>query len=337
MAPGRLTARQVDLLLELLVALAFVSGLASWTLGDTWNGLLTTVHGSSGLALALLVPAKMRGSVRTGFARGRSTRWVSAAFGVLVLATLALGILHATGLWFGVGQWSPLWTHELFGFVSVLLLVWHVATRPSRPGFADLDRRAAIRSGVIGSVAVGLAVVQRPLAGLAGLAGGERRHTGSHEIASHDPDRMPTVIWLNDARPDDTGPDGWHLEIGGDPTTIEELRDRSRPLTATIDCTGGWFSEQRWDVVPVADLIGDRGGRSIRVGSSTGYWRLFPRSDAGDLYLATGYGGQPLRAGHGAPVRLVVPGRRGFEWVKWVDDVRVVDRPSWAQWPLPLS
>lgn len=333
---GRLTARQVNLLLETSVAAAVVSGLASWALGDGWNGALTTIHGCVGFSLLFLVPAKIRGSASTGFRRRRRTRWLSAAFGILVLATLTLGIAHATGLWFGVGQWSPLWTHELFGFAIVPLLILHVVTRPVRPRPTDLDRRAAIRSGAIASAAAGTWFAQSALTSATGLAGGDRRHTGSHEVGSHDPDRMPAVIWINDSRPDDTDRDRWELRIEGDPVSVSDLATMTRPLDATIDCTGGWYSEQTWDVVPLDALL--RGsGRSIRVRSTTGYFRLFPRDDADRIFLATGYEGDPLLPKHGAPVRLVVPGRRGPEWIKWVDEIRVVDRPSWAQWPLPLD
>ena len=71
--------------------------------------------------------------------------------------------------------------------------------------------------------------------------------------------------------------------------------------------------------------------------SATGYSRLFPSGDAGRLYLAVGYDGRPLRRGHGAPVRLVAPGRRGPWWVKWVTSVEPSDRPDWLQLPFPLT
>jgi DMSO/TMAO reductase YedYZ molybdopterin-dependent catalytic subunit len=70
--------------------------------------------------------------------------------------------------------------------------------------------------------------------------------------------------------------------------------------------------------------------------SRTGYRRRLPLRDAPHLLLATSAGGQPLSAGHGAPVRLVAPGRRGFWWVKWVNRLELVDEPWWWQPPFPF-
>ncbi|HWM23064.1 MAG TPA: molybdopterin-dependent oxidoreductase, partial [Ilumatobacteraceae bacterium] len=72
-----------------------------------------------------------------------------------------------------------------------------------------------------------------------------------------------------------------------------------------------------------------------RITSATGYSRLLPAGDADHLYLAVGYGGRELRRGHGAPVRLIAPGRRGPWWVKWVTEVELDDRPWWLQLPFP--
>jgi DMSO/TMAO reductase YedYZ molybdopterin-dependent catalytic subunit len=44
-----------------------------------------------------------------------------------------------------------------------------------------------------------------------------------------------------------------------------------------------------------------------------------------------------LTHGHGAPLRLIVPGRRGYEWVKWVTEVEVSTAFWWLKWPLPIS
>ena len=76
---------------------------------------------------------------------------------------------------------------------------------------------------------------------------------------------------------------------------------------------------------------------SIKVVSATGYSRRFPIEDLENLWLATRVGREPLRAGHGAPVRLVAPGRRGFWWVKWVTSVETSNLPWWMQSPFPLT
>ena len=115
---------------------------------------------------------------------------------------------------------------------------------------------------------------QEGLTTVTGLAGGDRRSTGSHEVGSFRPAAMPTVIWLNDRRPEQTDEATWPLVVDGRPTTIASLRARARPVVATLDCTGGWWSEQSWDAVRSASLIPEPTGRSIRVASQTGYDRL---------------------------------------------------------------
>jgi DMSO/TMAO reductase YedYZ molybdopterin-dependent catalytic subunit len=67
------------------------------------------------------------------------------------------------------------------------------------------------------------------------------------------------------------------------------------------------------------------GAAHVRVVSHTGYRWGFALADARDLLLATHVGGEPLSHGHGAPCRLVIPGHRGFQWVKWVTALEVHD------------
>lgn len=333
-----MTGRQVNLLLEVLVVAALGSGLLSWIVPLSMARPVVVFHAAVGLMILLVSPLKLRGPVRAGFKRRRSTRWLSAAFGALVVATIALGAAHATAVWFGVGYWSALWTHQLIAFLLIPLLVWHISTRPVRPLPADIDRRAVLATGATGVAALGVIVVQESVAGVLGTAAVDRAGTGSHETGSFDPDAMPTVQWLDDRAPVDTSPDAWDLTIAGAPFAVDDLWNRSRPLVARLDCTGGWFADQNWDAVALDELLpppSTSPGRSIMVTSRTGYRRLFAVADAAELFLAVGYDGRPLRRGHGAPVRLVAPDRRGPQWVKWVVDVSVTDRPPWLQLPLP--
>jgi DMSO/TMAO reductase YedYZ molybdopterin-dependent catalytic subunit len=64
----------------------------------------------------------------------------------------------------------------------------------------------------------------------------------------------------------------------------------------------------------------------------TGYRWSLPIEEARDALLATHVGREAISHGHGFPLRVVTPGRRGFQWVKWVDSVEVRERYDYGQW-----
>jgi DMSO/TMAO reductase YedYZ molybdopterin-dependent catalytic subunit len=220
--------------------------------------------------------------------------------------------------------------HVAAGLAAVALTAWHAGARPVRPRAADLSRRAVLRGGLLagGSLAVTAAL---PSAG--------RAPTRSLDRGSFDPAAMPVTSWLDDDVPE-VG-EGWRLVVAGRPWSLADLDGLGADeLVATLDCTGGWWADQAWSGVRLDRLLAASGagqGGAVEVRSLTGYARRFPRSDAGRLLVATRAGGAPLSPGHGRPARLVAPGRRGFWWVKWLDEVRVDDRPWWWQPPAPLT
>jgi DMSO/TMAO reductase YedYZ molybdopterin-dependent catalytic subunit len=176
---------------------------------------------------------------------------------------------------------------------------------------------------------------------LGDLPGTRRRFTGSYEAGSFDPPAMPTTIWLDDSVPT-VDPQQWRLVIvdgaGRRELSLEALSSVQARLTATLDCTSGWYAEQEWAGVPVSALVHDLdGARSLLVHSVTGYWVRFPIHDLDRLLLATSAGGSALSAGHGYPLRLVAPGRRGYWWVKWVDRIELGPTPPWWQPPFPVT
>jgi DMSO/TMAO reductase YedYZ molybdopterin-dependent catalytic subunit len=113
--------------------------------------------------------------------------------------------------------------------------------------------------------------------------------------------------------------------------SAEELA-RGDELTATLDCTGGFSSTQHWRGVRLGRLVDEAGvtagARHVRVISRTGYRWSFGLDEARGLLLATHVGDEPLSHGHGAPCRLVAPGRRGFQWIKWVERIEVHADPD---------
>ncbi|HTE65263.1 MAG TPA: molybdopterin-dependent oxidoreductase, partial [Candidatus Binatia bacterium] len=94
---------------------------------------------------------------------------------------------------------------------------------------------------------------------------------------------------------------------------------------AVLDCTSGWALRTAWRGVPLGVVLEAaglrRGARRVVVRSVTGWYAELPLREAREALLATAVSGQPLPHGNGSPCRLVVPDRRGLEWVKWVSQV----------------
>jgi DMSO/TMAO reductase YedYZ molybdopterin-dependent catalytic subunit len=290
--------------------------------------------------VVLLIPRKSR-IVRYGLRRARPTRWLSLALAVLAVTALAFGFGSATGLVRSAGGLEAIWWHVAAALALVPLLLWHVSARRARPRHTDLSRRTALRAAGVAAVATALYAAVDGGVRLAGLPGARRRFTGSYETGSFRPELMPATIWLNDTVPA-VDPAGWRLAVvdgaGRYELTLEQLSASRATLRATLDCTSGWYAHQDWTGVPVGTLLRDRrGARSLWVHSVTGYGIRFPVGEVDRLFLATGVGGAPLLAGHGYPLRLVAPGRRGFWWVKWVDRIELSDVPPWWQPPFPVT
>jgi DMSO/TMAO reductase YedYZ molybdopterin-dependent catalytic subunit len=328
----------LTLLLALLCVLA--TGLGAVANGTAHGRWVVIGHGVAAMMIILLIPWKGM-VISRGLRRARTSRWASLVLATLVLTALLTGLGYTTGLVRSVGGMRGMWIHVAAGLALVPLALWHVTVRQKRPRKTDLSRRVLVRTGVLGAAAAGLYVATSSAVRLAGLPGVDRRFTGSYEVASFDPDSMPRQIWLNDSTPA-VDPNRWRLSVvTGDRRTELTLSDLSAfdtRVRAVLDCTSGWYSEQDWTGAPVSALLRDVGdAQSLFVHSVTGYGIRFPAAEIDRLLLATAVGGEPLRAGHGFPVRLVAPHRRGFWWVKWVDRIELQSTPPWWQPPFPLT
>ena len=333
--------RRTNLALLLLLGAALGTGALAFGIGGDWVRWAAVTHGVAGLAIVGLAPWKSAISAR-GVRRRRPGMSLSLALAVVVVVTVVTGVIHSTGLLVSLGPVSAMQVHVAAAIASIPLALWHVGARKTLPRRTDISRRNLLRGGVlIGGAASGYAVVEG-FVRAAGLPGSERRATGSYESGSLAPDQMPITQWLNDSVPR-VDPGAWSLQIadatGGRQLDYVEVFSHRTAIRAVIDCTGGWYAEQDWEGVLLSDLLtsGSSDAASIVVRSVTGYARRFPVDDAGRLLLATRMTGRALSAGHGFPLRLVAPGRRGFWWVKWVDHVSLSETPWWWQPPFPLA
>lgn len=329
--------RTTNLTLFLALLLAFATGLGAVATGSASGRWVAVAHGVVAAAVVLLIPWKGR-VVRHGLRRARASRWASLLLAALAVITLVLGVGYSTGLVLSVGGVRGLWLHIAAALALAPLVIWHVLARPARPRRADLSRRSFLRLGLLGTVSAGLYAATVAMVGLAGLPGARRRFTGSYEVAST---AVPVTSWLDDAVPT-IDPDRWRLTVvdgaGRRELGLADLAGFDRRLRATLDCTSGWYARQEWSGVPVATLLPQVGdARSLLVHSVTGYWIRFPVAELDQLLLATSVDGSVLTAGHGFPLRLVAPGRRGFWWVKWVDRIELDTAPAWWQPPFPVT
>jgi hypothetical protein len=332
--------RVTNLALLAALVLAFATGVGSVAAGSAGGRWVVIAHGVVAIAVVLLLPWKGR-VVRRGLRRVRPTRWLSLLLAGLAVTALLAGFGYTTGLLRSVAGALGMWIHVAAALALLPLVLWHILARRARPHRADLSRRTVIRAGLLAGVSAGLYAAEVAAVNLAGLPGAGRRFTGSYVAGSFDPDAMPSYTWLDDSTPV-VDPDRWRLVVIGGGTrrelTLDDLAAFDVRLRATLDCTSGWYAEQDWTGVPVRALLPDPGqARSLLVGSSTGYRIRFPVRDLDHLLLATTVGGAPLRPGHGFPLRLVAPGRRGFWWVKWVDRIELSSTPWWWQPPFPLT
>jgi DMSO/TMAO reductase YedYZ molybdopterin-dependent catalytic subunit len=331
-----MAGRRTNLALLLLVPAAALTGLATFVAGSGPVTAVVVAHALVGLAVLVLSPWKSA-IARRGLRRRRPGRDLSVVLTALVLLGLASGLAHSTGLWSGTPVLTAMQVHVAAGFGAVALTAAHVRRRRTRPRATDLSRRSLVRAG---GLVLGTAAAYAALEGAAtalALTGASRRATGSYEVSSLAPEGMPVTSWLLDVAPEGD-PSTWAVTVssaaGSRRWSVEEMRAFGDRSSVVLDCTGGWWSRQEWSGARLRRLLPDGATGSVQVVSRTGYRRRVPLSD--DLLLAVDVGGAPLSTGHGAPVRLVVPGRRGYHWVKWVSRVEHDSRPWWWQVPLPL-
>jgi DMSO/TMAO reductase YedYZ molybdopterin-dependent catalytic subunit len=139
----------------------------------------------------------------------------------------------------------------------------------------------------------------------------------------------------------------------------ELVQRATRTLTVTLECAGngrrfldppapgeqwglGAVGTAEWTVLPLTDLLAEaeprpdavdlvfRGADSglvAAIGRTIAFERSLPVADLPSAFLAVAMNGKPLTSNHGAPIRLLVPGRYGMASVKWLARITAVTEP----------
>ncbi|HEX9370041.1 MAG TPA: molybdopterin-dependent oxidoreductase [Roseiflexaceae bacterium] len=328
-----MSPRLTDWSLALAVGVAFGSGIISLVSGrpDLW--FIFALHGMAGLWLLLLLWGKLRRVLPRLLHPRLWDRATLFGSGAVLVVALALG----SGVWWIFGGdlyfagFNLLNWHILLGIGLTLSVSLHMIARAKPLRERDVHgRRQMLRFTTLMLGGIALWPAQQALGRRLGLPA--RRFTGSREANSYVGNAFPATSWVAD-RPRPVEAERWQLDLAGAVSTPLALRyadllaadDR---LEATLDCTGGFYSTQVWRGIRVGRLL-DRAGlteaaRWVSFVSVTGYRWSLPADEAREALLATHVGDEPISHDHGAPARLVAPGRRGFEWVKWVVRIEVL-------------
>lgn len=337
-----MSPRLTDWNLALATLLALCTGLIGLISGSPQQWAVFALHAVAGLWIGLLLWGKLR---RVWPRIIHPARWDRRTiYGLLTL--LFVGGTLGSGIWWiEGGQWDVanlnlLNWHILLGFVLALALLLHLFVRAKRLRRRDLvGRRRLLHFGALFAGSTGLWPVQQMGTRALTLPGASERFTGSRESLSYAGNAFPTSSWVADSpRPLDG--QTWRLSLGGALTvprelSYDELAATGETLEATLDCTGGFYSIQHWQGARVGSLFPagtlQANARFVSFISITGYRWSLPLDEARNALLATHIEGEPLSHDHGFPLRLVAPGRRGFEWVKWIVRVDVLTAPDPGQ------
>ncbi len=331
-----MSSAALDRLLAILITVQLASGLLTLRAGVPATAPLFWVHGLIGGALLVAAVEKLRRSIGPAV-RGR--RWrrlaLSALLTLMVAAALAGGFAWvASGRIWSIGPWTILTLHVWAALAIIPSVVLHLLPRRWRllrprafRGRPRFSRRTVLATGAI----VALGAVTWGAANLLDVArGGVRRFTGSRWLS--DGGVPPPTSFYGEGTPT-IDAEAWRLSVTGrvsrelslDRAGLAALGKVNRD--ATLDCTSGWVMTTTWRGTPLTALLDAAGahaaGSRVTVRSATGWSVALNRDELEGSLLATHVAGEALPAANGAPCRLVVPTRRGLDWIKWVTEIRV--------------
>lgn len=308
--------------------------------------ILFDIHRIAAWALIILIPWKTIISLRS-LRRGLDRRFdrnimilVSILIAIATLVILAFGLVWKwnigeyyvwlAGYGYSVIGWH--WGIALYFLLPLYALhTWRRWHHPQKADFAG--RRQILKLIGLGVASVAAWGISEALAKTFQSEESGRRFTGSREEGSFAGNVHPVTSGPNQGKLK-LDPSTWRLSLKGavkTPLTLtyaDVLALSASEVTATLDCTGGWYTVQTWRGVRLVDLLSQAGLHENAVGivlrGVLEYTAPFTLAQAEEILLATHVGDEVLNHSHGFPMRAVVPSRRGWHWVKWLAEIEVV-------------
>jgi hypothetical protein len=222
------------------------------------------------------------------------------------------------------------WYLALGLLIPFIFHIWQKWPRPRPTDFTS--RRSALKLIGVGAAAVALWGVSEIIAAFREDPEQPRRFSGSKETNSFEGLTFPPNNLVGEGKTQ-LDPATWKFSVKGavaKPLTLnyeQILVQATQEVTATLDCTDGWYTSQVWQGVRLRDLFSQAGVSSTAKGfilrAVSGYAAYFTLAEAEEILLSTHVGGHVYDHWHGFPLRAVIPSRRGWQWVKWLVEVEV--------------
>ena len=328
------------LILFIVLALTGLYGLL-WP----FPSFLFEIHRIAGWGLTLLIPWKGAIALRSlsrGIDRRFSRNVMLLVSVVLTLATVTILLVVLMWkwqigdyyVWIGSYAYSGIGWHWGIALGLLPLFIIHVWQRWPRPKKIDFTgRRQALKLMGLGAAALVSWGAAEIVAKSMERSGVPRRFTGSREEGSFSGNDHPVTTAPGEGKIK-LDPDTWNLQIKGAVKTpvrlsyAEVLALSTSEVTATLDCTGGWYTVQTWRGVRLTHVLSQARIQpeavGVRLRGVADYTAPFTLAQAEEILLAAYVGEEVLNHVHGFPLRAVVPSRRGWHWVKWMTEIEVV-------------
>ena len=116
------------------------------------------------------------------------------------------------------------------------------------------------------------------------------------------------------------------------------LSYRSKSEIVMLRCVEGWSSVGEWTGIPLRNILEEakirHNGRTVVFYSVDGYSTSLSIEDSvrDNVMLSYKLNGHALPKEHGYPLRLVVEGKYGYKWIKWVTHIKVIKGTYKGYW-----
>ncbi|MDY6794398.1 MAG: molybdopterin-dependent oxidoreductase [Actinomycetota bacterium] len=139
-------------------------------------------------------------------------------------------------------------------------------------------------------------------------------------------------------------PDTYNLEVSGlveNPLILsfeEIMAMNADERLVDLPCVEGWTESALWKGPRLSDILDiagvQEGADNVIFNSPGGYTTSLTLQDIEetDPLLAYGANGEVLPHEQGFPLRLVVPDRLGYKWIKWVQGIQVISGEYEGYW-----